>query len=290
MMKRVGVFLFALSFLILFFAFNMDVVVGSTYNIGLLDQRQSFIYLFGILFLAGTMFFGFGVVVKEENNNIVVFSLWVFLTPIVLFSLIKIIANVSEYMQEANIRNKNAKEEAELAAIKAADYAREFKHNAEIAKIVKIKTERYVDNKNGTLTSKLSNLMWQRCSVGQTWTGTACSGEATKLNIDEALKLTNNLAGYSDWRLPSKDELMILIYCAGNNYDDDGTCEHKVSVQKPTINSNFFPNTTANWFWTSTPSAYITNSFLLISFENSSSYFSNNNPSANVRLVRNLNQ
>ena len=64
-MKKLGILLIALSLLIVFLAFNMDVVVGTTYNIGLLNERQNIVYLSGVLFLSGVMFFGFGFVAKE---------------------------------------------------------------------------------------------------------------------------------------------------------------------------------------------------------------------------------
>ena len=53
----------------------MDVVVGTTYNIGLLNERQSVIYLSGVLFLAGVICFGFGVVTKEELVKPLLFSM-----------------------------------------------------------------------------------------------------------------------------------------------------------------------------------------------------------------------
>ncbi len=45
------------------------------------------------------------------------------------------------------------------------------------------------------------------------------------------------LCGYSDWRLPTKDELLGLVVKGG----------------RPTIDSAWFPNTQANWYWTSSP-------------------------------------
>ena len=62
----------------IFLAFNMDVIIGATYNIGLLNERQNIIYLSGVLLLSGSMFFGFGFVAKEEVNNIKAFALWTF--------------------------------------------------------------------------------------------------------------------------------------------------------------------------------------------------------------------
>ncbi|NCC23468.1 MAG: DUF1566 domain-containing protein, partial [Alphaproteobacteria bacterium] len=38
-------------------------------------------------------------------------------------------------------------------------------------------TERFSDNGDGTVTDVVSQLMWMRCSVGQTWSGETCLGE-----------------------------------------------------------------------------------------------------------------
>jgi hypothetical protein len=59
-MKKNGVELIFLSFLIAILAFNMDVTVGHTYNIGLLSERQNIIFLSCVLFLAGIILYSFG--------------------------------------------------------------------------------------------------------------------------------------------------------------------------------------------------------------------------------------
>ena len=75
-MKKAGVLLIALGIFSVFLAFNMDVVIGTSYNIGLLNERQNIVYLSGVLFLAGIMLFGFGVVAKEESENLQTFALY----------------------------------------------------------------------------------------------------------------------------------------------------------------------------------------------------------------------
>jgi hypothetical protein len=65
-MKKAGVLLITLGIFSAYLAFKMDVVVDRIYNIGLLDERQNIVFLSGILFLAGIILFGFGVVAKEE--------------------------------------------------------------------------------------------------------------------------------------------------------------------------------------------------------------------------------
>ncbi len=65
-----------------------------------------------------------------------------------------------------------------------------------------------------------TNLIWMRCLIGQTWTGSDCTGEAIGLNWEDAnnyssLFINNQkgFANYKDWRLPSISELASLRHC-----------------------------------------------------------------------------
>ena len=65
------------------------------------------------------------------------------------------------------------------------------------------------------ITDVRNNIVWLRCSVGQTWDGETktCTGELIKLNHDEiviALKQASEQLG-GEWRLPTLDELESLI-------------------------------------------------------------------------------
>jgi hypothetical protein len=53
-----------------------------------------------------------------------------------------------------------------------------------------------------------------------------------------------NLCGYTDWRLPTQNELKTLIYCSGD------ACQYAYV----TINTDYFPNTQGNRYWTSSTS------------------------------------
>ncbi len=101
-------------------------------------------------------------------------------------------------------------------------------------------TEDFTDNGDGTVTHKKTGLTWQRCSVGQTWTGSSCSGTASTFTFDQANALTSNFAGRTDWQLPRIDELNSIT-------------EH--DKYSPAINTAMFPNTPIDssiGFWSST--------------------------------------
>jgi hypothetical protein len=255
-MKKAGILLIALGIFSVFLAFNMDVVIGTSYNIGLLNERQNIVYLSGVLFLAGIMLFGFGVVAKEESENLKTFALWTFLTPVIFLVAIKIVTNIQEEQARQEAIKAEQAERARQEAIKAeqAERARQEAIKAEQAeRAEKKRQDEFVDNKNGTVTHNSTGLTWQKCSVGQTWTGETCSGEATKMTWNDAMELSNSFAGYNDWRLPTKEELMTLVFCSDGEYDADGSCKNITDV--PTINSTYFPNTQSDSYWSSSPVA-----------------------------------
>ena len=281
-MKKSGILLIALSLLIVFLAFNMDVVVGTTYNIGLLNERQNIVYLSGVLFLSGIMLFGFGVVAKEEAENIKAFAVWTFLTPIVLLIGMKVVTYIQEEIrQQEEIRLQAEEREERYAA--AAKREEEIRLQAVAA--LKENSDKFIANKDGTVTVKANGLMWQRCSVGQTWTGAACSGDTTKMIWADAMKLTSNFAGHNDWRLPTKDELMQLVFCLDGKSDTDGSCTNYMTV-RPTINTTYFPNTPSLVFWSSSPYASSSNDAWLVGFDGGGSVSGYKNYGVNVRLVR----
>ncbi len=72
----------------------------------------------------------------------------------------------------------------------------------------------FTNNGDGTTIDGQTNLMWQRCAMGQTWNGTTCTGNATYENWDQlkaGLNISNNFAGYNDWRLPTSAEMNSIV-------------------------------------------------------------------------------
>ncbi|MBI5557052.1 MAG: DUF1566 domain-containing protein [Deltaproteobacteria bacterium] len=105
-----------------------------------------------------------------------------------------------------------------------------------------------VINGDGTVTDTATGLMWQQCSLGQTWNPATqgCDGTATPVDWQDALEQSENLnmAGYSDWRLPNRNELQSLV---------------DYSRYSPSIDTTSFPGTKPSYYWSSTTSANYTN-------------------------------
>lgn len=80
----------------------------------------------------------------------------------------------------------------------------------------------------------VTGLIWQRCSVGQTWNGTTCTGTATTHTWQQALNVAKNLG--NGYRLPNIKELNSLV---------ERQCYY------PAINTTIFPNTINGEYWSS---------------------------------------
>ncbi|MBL0440694.1 DUF1566 domain-containing protein [Aeromonas veronii] len=115
----------------------------------------------------------------------------------------------------------------------------------------------FSDNGDGTVTHHTTGLIWQRCSLGQSWDGTDCTGEARTYSWERALAAAeqNTLAGFSDWRLPNKNELASIV---------------EYRCYQPAINNQQFPNTPSAWYWSSSPNARNSNDAWDVDFSNGS--------------------
>ena len=103
----------------------------------------------------------------------------------------------------------------------------------------------YTDNSNGTVTDKKTGLMWQKGENPSTYNWYQAAGvyDATYNPSSQNVCGDLTLGEHSDWRLPSKKELMSIV---DYNIPDPG----------PTINTAYFPNAHANLYWSSTTVAY----------------------------------
>ncbi|WP_269267322.1 DUF1566 domain-containing protein [Vibrio cholerae] len=131
----------------------------------------------------------------------------------------------------------------------------------------------FSDNGDGTVTHHATGLIWQRCSLGQSWDGTDCTGTATTFTWQQALAAgaQNTLGGFSDWRLPNKNELASIV---------------EYRCFRPAINSQAFPNTPSDWYWSSSPFARNSYYAWFVYFGNGGVYDASKSHNPHVRLVR----
>lgn len=101
-------------------------------------------------------------------------------------------------------------------------------------------TSRFTVHDNGTVTDTQTGLMWQRCSLGQSWDGNTCAGDAAAYSWQEAFTAAqdNKFAGMRNWVLPNIKQLTSIV---------------ELACFRPAINSSVFPNTPSDVFWTSSP-------------------------------------
>lgn len=99
----------------------------------------------------------------------------------------------------------------------------------------------YIEHDDGTVTDTKTQLMWMQCAQGQV--EAECEGVVLQFTWDLAMRIPDTLnqrggfAGYTDWRLPTKQELQSLV---------------RLDVH-PTICLEAFPNAPDAMFWSSTP-------------------------------------
>ncbi len=111
------------------------------------------------------------------------------------------------------------------------------------------------------VTDLRSGVEWMRCSVGQTYeldTG-ECAGEIVKLTHEEteqAIKIANEELG-GRWRLPTKDELRLLV-CT--------------DCPPPMIDKIVFPRTAAEPYWTGQQNWISPKNFWSVNFMTGHSY------------------
>lgn len=127
-------------------------------------------------------------------------------------------------------------------------------------KIQSTKIDNFTAYSNGVAVDNNTGLMWMRCSLGQTWNGKTCIGNALKYkwnNINGIISNLNNMGyiGHNGWRLPNINELAGIRYCS-SGFDRPivqsiTTWCYGNTYQKPTINVEIFPKTALGSYWTS---------------------------------------
>jgi hypothetical protein len=117
---------------------------------------------------------------------------------------------------------------------------------------------RPLDPDGAVIEDLTTGLHWMRCSIGQRWNGVACEGRAARLTWGEAMRQARELSfgGCADWRVPTKRELLTLVYCSSGRpkarNETGAPCQGH--YERATIDHVAFPNTPSFWFWSSSSS------------------------------------
>ena len=143
------------------------------------------------------------------------------------------------------------------------------------SKVIENRIESFIVRSDGTASDTVTGLMWCRYSIGQQWKNGFVMGDAIKMDWYEAMKIADFFneqdvcGGFTDWRLPSFEELKSLV-------EKD---------KSPSINQAVFPNTPREVFWSSSI-ATINNLAWFVYFGSGSINCTAKNSNYAVRLVR----
>ena len=117
----------------------------------------------------------------------------------------------------------------------------------------------YQINEPGIVTDTKNNLMWKR------------ELEPNRYTWDEAREITSDFGGYTDWRLPTIQELLTLV---------------DFTKYAPAINTDYFPNQPSSYVWSGSPYAPYANNAWDVHFYNGSANYGYRYGYLFVRLVR----
>lgn len=137
-------------------------------------------------------------------------------------------------------------------------------------------TERFQIHADGTVSDKMTGLMWQRCLLGQY--GDQCSsGKAVSMHWGELLNIapqqaTNRIpTPYPNWRLPNIRELASIV---------------ELQCANPAINLILFPNQTIAHSWSSSPYRFYDHYAWYLDFADGVFIYGDRKDKKQVRLVR----
>jgi len=113
----------------------------------------------------------------------------------------------------------------------------------------------YTDNGNGTVTDNNTGLMWQQQDDGIRYNWYQASGTYNAAYNPTAQDVCGSLTlgSHSDWRLPTKKELMSIV-------------DYGIHPPGPLIMTTYFTNTKSAWYWSSTAAACNSDLSLYVDF------------------------
>lgn len=135
--------------------------------------------------------------------------------------------------------------------------------------------KRFIPLNNGRVLDSATDLVWMRCSIGQSWNRdhNRCEGSPTPLSWYQAKRKAAQVARQLDaaWRLPSIQELSSIT---------------ELRCVNPAIDLHWFPNTPASYYWTLTPFITQDQYFWLVQFLSGENDTDSAKRTAFVRLVK----
>ena len=136
------------------------------------------------------------------------------------------------------------------------------KRTSKAASAASTASRRFTDNLDGTLTDTRTGLMWMQETLP---CGRVMHAEA--IQMCAAL----DIAGHKDWRMPTIEELF-------------GLADH--SRHSPAIDTDAFPDTKNNWYWSSTVTSWDPSFAWIVGFGGGLAYDAHRDYDAFVRAVR----
>jgi hypothetical protein len=115
---------------------------------------------------------------------------------------------------------------------------------------------RFIANEDGTTTDTKTGLAWSKTI-------------AKSINFKAAEQQVSELG--EGWRIPTDHELLSIVDRSRHN---------------PAIETEFFPDTESDWYWTSTPCAWNDAAVWVVLFGSGDVYHGPRNYNACVRAVR----
>jgi hypothetical protein len=195
--------------------------------------------------------------------------------------------------------NDNLPKNVWLVNLNSGDAYNDYRENFNYVRLVRgnynLLANRYRNNEDGTVTDVKTGLQWMRFSLGQDWRKGSIYGNPNKYNWESArniarsFNLQGGYAGYTDWYLPKKEELLTLVYCETNKnavWNESGKgCPH--GCKKPTIYSSVFLNP-AMYCWSSSEHQSFPGFAWVVFFDTGKASASHCDADGAVRLVRKI--